>query len=554
MKKTRSKSLVICEDRATAYAQSVVSGEQIACRFVRLACERHLRDIVDGEYTWSPERAEKGIRFFNLLKHYKGEYAGQWFKPEPWQCFIIGSIYGWYLPDGRRRFKYAYIEVPRKNGKTTLGAGFAIRELITESGAEVYSVATKEDQAKIGWRDGVSMIRNSSVLKEVLDLRVKEIRFPSKEGVWRPLGSDSETQDGLNPSFGFVDELHQWKTRALWDVIDDGMGSRKNPLILEITTAGHNQNGICYEHRKHIINVLEGKDGFKDDTFFGMIFTVDNPQDWENEEEWFKANPNLEVSKSLEFMRDQFKQSKMMTSKLNAFLNKQLNIWTQQEHCWLKIDQWDNCEEEIDDETLRSVQCVGGLDLSSSLDITALSLYWPSLNYTRSWFWCPEDGAIERQKNDRVPYLDWAAQDYIEMTPGRVVDYDYITERLCKLKEQYNITTIAYDRWNSSQLIKTLRDKGFNMKQFGQGYASMSGPSKEFEKLIAGRKIKHDQNPVMRWMVGNVAIDTDPAGNIKPKKPDAKKSDKIDGIASTVMAIGASFEVKTHSSVGFISL
>jgi phage terminase large subunit-like protein len=529
-------------DRATAYAKAVVAGEVISCKWVLLACKRHLRDLKRKDLVWNVEESEKALDFCENVSHYKGPTAGETFIPEPWECFLIGSVFGWFQKNGLRRFRYAYIEVPRKNGKTFIGATVSTRELMTEAGAEVYTAATKEDQAKIAWNDGVKLIKHSKVLQAELTPRVKEIRFEKRDGKWRPLGADSKTLDGLNPSFVLCDELHAWPKRELWDVIDDGMGSRDNPLMLEITTAGFNQTGICFEHRTHICKILEQKDQdgskYEDDAWFGIIYTVDNPDDWQNEDEWRKANPNIGVSKTWDFMRGQCEQAKKLPSKLNAFLNKQLNIWTQAQEAWLDVGKWDKLKREIDEEQLENAPCYGGLDLASVSDIACFALYWPEWKHLRVWSWIPSENATERQRNDKVPYLAWERVDRLELTPGNVIDYDAIESRIVDCSQKYKIKAIGFDRWNAQGLVQKLIEHGVNLLEFRQTIQSMSGPSKEFEKLVTGKQLSHDGQPSMRWMLQNVQIKHDHAGNYKPDK--GSSNEKIDGIIASIMAIGTS--------------
>lgn len=516
----------------TAYAKSVTSGEIIACKWVRLACERHLRDLDDDRFFFDEAEAQRWIDFFpENLRHYKGECAGQPFHLEPWEEFIIGCIFGWKLSDtGKRRFRYAYIEVPRKNGKTAIVAGVGVAGLLDEPGAEVYSVATKEDQAKLAWRDGLTFIKNSQHLSRTLKTRVKSIHYDSGDAVWKPLGSDSDTLDGLNPSIAIMDELHAWKSRALYDVIDDAMGARAEPLILIITTAGYNKNGICYEQRKHVEQILETT--IADESYFGIIYTVDDPDKWDDEDEWRKANPNLGVSKSWEFMRDQAARAKQMPTKLNAFLNKQLNIWTEAEVTWLPLDKWDACNGDAE----MSGPCFAGLDLASVSDTASFVRYWPETGLVVSAFWIPADGAKKRSETDRVPYLDWIRQGLIRATEGNVTDYDVIRRDIGLIAEEYPIEEVAFDRWNATQIVTQLQGDGMTMVPFGQGFSSMSAPSKELEKLVIGAKLRHRGNPVLRWMAGNVVTRLDPAENIKPDKE--KSREKIDGIVALIMAIG----------------
>lgn len=533
----------------TAYAKAVTSGEIIACKWVRLACERHLRDLDDDRFFFDEAEAQRWIDFFpQNLRHYKGECAGQPFHLEPWEEFIIGCIFGWKLADtGKRRFRYAYIEVPRKNGKTTLVAGIGVGGLLDEPGAEVYTVATKEDQAKLAWRDGVTFIKNSPHLSKALRTRIKAIHFDPGHAIWRPLGSDSETQDGLNPSIAIMDELHAWKSRDLFDVIDDAMGARAQPLIPIITTAGYNKNGICYEQRQHVESILETT--IDDESYFGIIFTVDDPDNWDCETEWQKANPNLGISKTWEFMRDQAARAKQMPSKLNAFLNKQLNIWTEAEVSWLPMDQWDACAGDAE----MSGPCFAGLDLASVSDIAAFVRYWPETGLVFPTFWIPEEGARKREKESRVPYPEWIRQGLIRATEGNVTDYDVIRRDILEIAEEYPIQEIPFDRWNSSQLVTQLQGDGLEMVSFGQGFASMSAPSKELEKLVAGGKLRHRGNPVLRWMAGNVVATNDPSDNIKPDKK--KSREKIDGIVALIMAIGrAQVHVEEPKTKPFIQV
>lgn len=522
-------------DPVTQYATDVVSGDVLACRYVTQACQRHIADLARNDVFYDEELAQKRIRAFGLFRHYKGECAGSAFKLEPWQQFLVGSVYGWRMKSGQRRFKTVYVEVPRKNGKTTLSAGIGIIELINEDGSEVYSLATKEQQAKLSWRDGSVMIQRSEALASELKIRVKEIRYPVKNGIWQPLGNDSDTLDGLNPQCGIVDEFHAHKDRRLIDVIDDGMGARREPLLFIITTAGYNMTGPCYEYRSHLLSVLDGT--FTDDRFFGMVFTVDDPDAWEDETEWAKANPNLGVSKSLEYMRDQRDLARAMPSKRNAFLNKQLNIWTRAEVTWLPMERWNACAGAVEEETLISGRCFGGLDLSSTRDITSFALFWPTSGMLRVWNFVPEETAIEHGHADQVPYREWIDRGHLLSTPGNVVDYAYIKSHILSIPYQ-NLGGIAFDRWNSSQIVTELMEEGVDMRQFGQGYRDMTSPSKELERLVVSGKLRHDGNPVLDWMAGNVVVEMDPAGNLKPNKAKSQERNKIDGIVAAIMAIG----------------
>lgn len=525
-------------DPVTAYANARAESKD-ACKWEQLACKRHLADIKLGAFYFDETAALQSISFFKELRHYKGQFAGQSFELHPCQEFMIGSIYGWKThKGGPRRFRYAYVEIPRKMGKTTMSAGVGIMGILEESGAEVYSVATKEDQAKIGWRDGRAMIKGSPGLTEMLSMRVKEIRFDDRESIWRPLGSDSETLDGLNPSLALMDELHAWPSRDLWDVIDDGMGARMQPLIFQITTAGNNRFGICAEQRRHTCSILEGR--ATDDHYFGIVFTVDEGDDPHDPASWHKANPLLGVAKTVEFMQQQSDMAKLLPGKLNAFLNKQLNIWTEQDVRWLSPQAWDACGGAVDINSLRGESCLGGLDMASTTDIAALVRYFPSEDGRPDaiipTFWLPEDTVAERSKRDRVPYDLWAREGLVIVTPGNVVDYDQVRRDIINMHEQTPFRELAYDPWNLTQLATQLQGDGLSVVPFRQGFASMSPAAKELEKRLLGKSFAHGNNPVLKWMAANTAVEQDPAGNIKPSK--RKSTERIDGIVALTMAIG----------------
>lgn len=536
----------------TDYARQVADCKRPSCKWERLACERHLGDLKARAFYFDATAATQAIRFFSELRHYKGQHAGESFALHPAQQFLIGSIYGWKThAGGPRRFRYAYIEIPRKQGKTTLSAGVGIMGVLEEPGAEVYSVATKEDQAKIGWRDGRAMIKGSPGLSELLSMRVKEIRFDDRESVWRPLGADSETLDGLNPSLALMDELHAWVNRDLWDVIDDGMGARLQPLIYQITTAGNNKHGICAEQRRHVCNLLEGR--VTDDHYFGIIYTIDEGDDPHDPASWAKANPLLGVSKSVEFMKQQSDMAKLLPGKLNAFLNKQLNIWTEQDVRWLSPTAWDACAGAVDAAALVGTPCIGGLDMAATTDIAALVRYFPNdgdgPDAVLPTFWLPEDTIAERSRRDRVPYDVWARNGLVRVTPGNVVDYDRVRADIVQMHEATPFAELAYDPWNLTQLATQLQGDGIVMVPFRQGFASMSPAAKELEKRLLGRAFSHGGNDVLRWMAGNVAVEQDAAGNIKPSK--RKSTERIDGIVALTMAIGRNMVQAQKDSPGF---
>ncbi|MBF8255860.1 MAG: hypothetical protein HW404_368 [Anaerolineales bacterium] len=527
----------------TQYAEDVVRGRLVTGRLVRLACERHLRDLKQGHKRgihFDAEAAARAIGFFGILRHSKGEWAGQVFELALWQAFIVGSVFGWMRADGTRRFRTALEEVARKNGKTTMlaGVGLLLAFFDGEPGAEVYAAATKRDQAKICWSEAKRMVQKTPALKSRIQVLTANLHNPATASKFEPLGADGDTTEGLNPHGAIVDELHAHKTRAMVDVLEEATGARRQPLIFHITTAGFNRNSVCYEYHDYSIKVLEGI--IDDDTWFAYIAAIDELDEWTDPKCWIKANPNLGISVKLDNLERRCEQAKEAPGRQNAFKRMRLNVWTEQAERWLDMAVWDENDGACDLEDLYGQPCFAGLDMSSTTDLTALELAFPDPDETEdldvlSFFWCPKEGVARRARVDHVPYDVWVEQGHIEATEGNVVDYDHVRRRLNELRDDFDIKAVVIDRWNSTQLQTQLQGDGFNVVPMGQGYASMSAPTKELERRIVGRKVHHRGNPVLRWMASNVAAEQDAAGNIKPSK--AKSTERIDGISALVMAV-----------------
>ncbi len=536
------------------YARDVVSGKQVACKWVRLACQRHLDDLArwgtkpgQGPYWFDVEAAEHRLAVNSLLKHSKGKWAGQEFKPEPWQEFEQAVLFGWKRADGTRRFRTAYVSVARKNGKSFNASGTEIylTAFDGESGAEVYSAATKKDQAKIVWDESVKMVKASPQLLRKFETWRTALTVPRTGSKCEPLGADADTLDGLNPHGVVIDELHAHKTRAVLDVLETALGAREQPLLYIITTAGSDRFSPCRQEQDYAENVLLGV--FEDESYFALIYTLDlgdgkdDPgDDWKDERVWVKANPNLGVSIDRERFREEAERAAQMPAKLNAFLRLRLNVWTEQEKRWHAVGTWDACNAPFDPDALKGATCFAGLDLSSTTDLTALLLLFPPTE-DDLWrilprFYVPEENMLERARKDRVPYEAWARDGFLFATPGNVVDYAYIRDDLGKLREFYEIREVAHDRWGAAKLATELAGDGFQMVAFGQGFASMSPPMKELEKLLLGKKLAHGGHPVLRWCFSNLAVAKDPAENLKPDK--SKARERIDGITALVMALG----------------
>ncbi len=525
---------------AELYAEQVRSGEILVCEYVRLAVERYYADLdraLDKGWYFDKKAAMRAIRFIEKLKHTKGEWAGQRFRLEPWQQFVLWNIFGWKNADGTRRFRYAYIEIARKNGKTALSAGIGLYMLFAdgESRPEVYSAATVKDQAKICFSDAVEIVKATD-LKNYLTPYRNSIVYELKGGTMKPLSSDYGTHDGLNPSCGIIDEFHAHKDSGMFDVIKSAFGARRQSLMFIITTAGFDKSGVCYAYRENVIKVLRGVN--EDDSLFGIIYTLDDKSEWDDPKMWIKANPNLGVSLSADYLADQVKDAKNRPEAVRNVMTKNVDLWVDAERTWILDDVWQKCIGTTDPADLKGCACRGGLDLSNVSDITAYVLLFHENDRFQllPHFWIPEEKMLEKVRKENINYDKWAAEGYITITPGNVIDYDFVKADILRIVADYDLRTSAYDRWNSSQTIIDLQNEGMECNPFGQGYGSMSAPTKEFEKLVLTGKIEHFGNPVLRWMLASTLVKTDPAGNIKPDKE--KSTQKIDGIVASIMALG----------------
>lgn len=525
---------------AELYAEQVRSGEILVCEYVRLAVERYYADLdraLDRGWYFDKRAAMRAIHFIEKLKHTKGEWAGQRFRLEPWQQFVLWNIFGWKNADGTRRFRYAYIEIARKNGKTALSAGIGLYMLFAdgESRPEVYSAATVKDQAKICFSDAVEIVKATD-LKNYLTPYRNSIVYELKGGTMKPLSSDYGTHDGLNPSCGIIDEFHAHKDSGMFDVIKSAFGARRQPLMFIITTAGFDKSGVCYAYRENVIKVLHGVN--EDDSLFGIIYTLDDKSEWDDPKMWIKANPNLGVSLSADYLADQVKDAKNRPEAVRNVMTKNVDLWVDAERTWILDDAWQKCIGTTDPADLKGCACWGGLDLSNVSDITAYVLLFHENDRFQllPHFWIPEEKMLEKVRKENINYDKWVAEGYVTVTPGNVIDYDFVKADILRIVADYDLRTSAYDRWNSSQTIIDLQNEGMECNPFGQGYGSMSAPTKEFEKLVLTGKIEHFGNPVLRWMLASTLVKTDPAGNIKPDKE--KSTQKIDGIVTAIMALG----------------
>lgn len=547
--------------RARRYADGVLSGSITVGKWVRLAVERNERDFKNGVergLRFDDEAGTHACEFFErFLCHSKGKWAGCAFLLEDWQVWWIYTLFGWMRADGTRRFRVAYQELARKNGKSQIaaGVGLYLTGPDAEPGAEVYSAATKRDQAKIVWGEAKRMLARSPRLRKHLTALAQNIHSTRLGSKYEALGADGDTMDGLNIHGAIVDELHAHKTRAVWDVIVTATGARSQPLIFAITTAGSGKHSVCREQHDYGEAVLSGLyPEAETDSFFALIYAIDEDDDWRSPACWAKANPNLGVSVNPDDLAEKCERAKRSPSQQNAFRRLHLNVWTEQETRWLDLDEWDACNQyEIEPTAIAGRKCWLGLDLSNNRDLTALAAVFepmePGGPYdVKVHFWCPADTVAERTEQDRVPYDVWAAEELIQPTPGNVIDHSFVVALLDEYLSEYDVQELAFDRWGSPAVIAALEDLGFSTEpderkrggapllvQFGQGFRSMGPASKEFETWLLQRKVNHGGNPILRWMASNVVARMDPTGAVKPDKE--KSREKIDGIVAVIMAI-----------------
>ncbi len=541
---------------AKGYIEDVLAGRVAACRWVRLAVERHVRDLEEGGQRglWFDEvAAARAIHFFSFLKHSKGEWAGQSIQLEPWQQFLCWCIFGWKRGDGLRRFRTAYVEVPRKNGKSTWasGVGLYLFDADGEPGAEIYTAATKRDQARITHAEAMRMVKASPFLRKRIRVFKDNLHIEGTASKFEPLGRDADSMDGLNIHGAIVDELHAHPNRAVWDVLDTATGARRQPLMLAITTAGFDRSTLCWEQHEYTQKVLN-RVGDGDDTFFGIIFTIDEGDDWREETTWEKANPNYNVSVKADDLRRKAAKAILMPSALNSFLRLHLNVWTQAETKWVDAERWRSCAGYVSAEALRGRQCYGGLDLSRTTDVTALAWVFPPDDEGEPFqvlmrFWVPEARVKERSAKGDMNYESWVRQGLITATPGDVIDYDYVYSQIDEDAQQFEVAEIAFDRWGAAAVYQVVEEKGLTMVQMGQGFASMSAPMKELEKLILSKRLAHGGNPVLAWMADNLVAREDPAGNIKPDRE--KSTEKIDGMVALIMGLDRATRHSDNRSV-----
>jgi phage terminase large subunit-like protein len=528
----------------------------------RLAYDRHRRDRETAETRglwFDAAAAERVVWFMRLCRHSKGRWAGQTFEPSIWQEFFVRSLFGWKRVDSSRsqeewirRYRYAYLQVGSKNGKSTLIAPVALYLTLAdhEAGAEVYSTATTRAQARLVFDEAARMARRSDGFKEFLQIfggqpqsRTNNISCEFLASKFEPLAADDQTADGINPHAVLIDELHRWTKRGFYELLFAKLGAREQPLVIQITTAGAGRDGICWETRDYCQKVLEGI--VEDDEYFAFIAEPDPESDWQDERAWEQGNPNLDVTIKREDLRKDAVRAAHSLSKQNDFRRLRCNQWTEQIERWLPMELWPEMGGGIDERLLKGRPCFAGLDLAATTDIATVCYWFPPLpgdghdHHRLIWrAWKPEDRILQASHQDRKPFLAWKDKGWLETTPGDVIDYAWIEERIIKDRDElgFDILEMGFDPWNATAIVNRLQDvHGFTMVKVSQGVGGLSAASKEFERLWLRKVLRHGDNPIARWCSSNVAIWKDPNENIKPSRKSS--GGRIDLVVAGVIAL-----------------
>lgn len=539
-------------DKAKRYITKVLDGKIPACRWVKFACLRQKQDLERKKsskfpYHFDRKKANKPCKFIECLCHVKGPKAGECIHLEDWQCFIITTIFGWVDDNGYRRFSQAYIEVGRGNGKSTFCSGIGLYMLCAdgELGADIYSFATTRDQARIVFDDALAMARGNKDLQRYYGLTPlnNSMVIIGTNSKFLPKSADAGTLDGLNTHLGIIDELHAHKTRKVYDVVNSSTSKRSQSLIFTITTAGYILDGICMERRRTVGHVLDGS--VIDEALFGIIYTIDEDDDWQSEISLKKANPNWGISVNPKQIMSELISAKLNTSAQKEYLTKHLDVWVNSDHQWLKMEHYRQCiDSSLKESDFYGEYAIYGLDLASKLDISALiRLHWREIDgvihyYVFPYFYLPADAV---HSSDNSQYEGWAKDGYIQTTDGPITDLNALQEWIAEDVKQYSVLSVAYDPMQATQMSQNLLGDGVPMVELAQNLKNMSEPMKQVQALIYTGRLHIADNPVMHWMASNVVCHTDAKENIYPRKE--KVQNKIDGMVALIMAINQAIQL-----------
>lgn len=554
---------------ANGYIDDVLSGRIVACKWVKLACQRQRNDLARAEagnaafpYRFDIEAASRICSFVELLPHIKGKWARtrQRIELEPWQIFVLSTVFGWlHVDTALRRYRRAYEEVARKNAKSTKSCGVALYLFAAdgEPGAEVYSAATTRDQAKIVFDDAKAMALREPDMCRTLGIEVlqHQMLVPDDASKFTPLSAEGSTLDGLNIHGGVIDELHAHKTRAVFDVIDSATGARDQSLLWMITTAGTDRTGICYEQRTHVTKILGGV--VEDESFFGIIFTIDDGDDWADPACWPKANPNYGVSVLADDMESACRKALSMPSAVGNFLTKRLNVWVNADSAWMDMRAWDACANpDLRIEEFYGQRGYVSLDLASKVDIAAKIRLFPPSGDRQKWaifgtYYLPER-AVENAHNSQ--YDGWRRSGWLTVTDGEVTDFDLIEDGVREDCALFDVAEVPFDPFQATQLSSHLLADNVPMVEMRPTVLNFSEPMKQLEALVLKGAIEHNGDPVLGWMISNVVCHRDQKDNIYPRKE--RPENKIDGVVAAIMALGRAIlpgESDGHSEV-FVEL
>lgn len=519
------------------YAQDAIGGDVICGKFIKLAAERFFSLMEDDRYEFREEKADEVIRFFSILRHFTGRHAGKPFILQPWQQFIIASIYGFFIKeDGSRLVRYVYIEISRKNGKTAFAAGLSLYHLIAdgEMDAEVDLAANSKEQAKIAFKFCSLFAKGIDPKGKYLISFRDKVKFERMLSLLQVFAADDSKLDGFNASMYLIDEYHAAKNAKLKDVLQSSQGMRDNPMAIIITTAGFDKLGPCYQYREMCTEVLQGLK--ENDALFAAIYAHDEEDDWKNPLVWEKSNPNLGVTVRFPYLQTQVQSAKNSPVEEVGVKTKSFNIWCDAEKVWIPDSYILDASSKLDFEQFRDMDCYAGIDLSSTSDLTCIGFMFPTQDkyYFKTLYYLPE--AALHEKRFKELYGEWRRQGLITITPGNVTDYDYILNDLMRIRDIVCIQKVAYDAWNATQFVINATDQGLPMEEFSQALGNFNRPTKEMERLLLSGRAVIDNNVINRHCFRNVIMARDRNGNTKPSKQFEEK--KIDGVIAKLEALG----------------
>ena len=511
--------------------------------------------MISPKYYYDEAKAERAVNWIETYcTHVKGDLGGQPFLLEDWQKNdIIRPLFGTMREDGRRRYRTCYVEIPRKNGKSNLCSALALYLLCAdgERGAEVISAAGDRAQARIVFDIAKAMCEQNATLGRKLDAKRYSIDYGNS--FYRSISAEAGTKHGLNCHGVIFDELHNQKSRDLWDVLVSSVGSRAQPLIIAITTAGYDVNSICFEVHEYARQVLDGS--IIDDTFLPVIYAADPSDDWTKEETWRKANPGFGTICRRDYFEQEVRSIQANPRKLNTFLRLHLNIWTSSSDSWLSDDEFMRGAQPFEESVIQHLPCYLGVDLSATRDLTAVAMLWideeNEIYYLRCHQFVNEQAANDRSQSGGVDYRHFERIGLVSVTEGDATDMHAVRRYILDVCNTYDVRMVAYDRWLAVTLVPDLIDVGVNVEPFGQGYKSMSYPTKQMEMLMMSGQIQHGGHEVLRWQFGCVVLGYDDHDNIKVKKEKGVQGKMVDGVVASIMALGSYFNNRDDTDFSF---